>query len=442
MCPRRQASDLPVFIIHSRRCYSRFTCLVHSECVRQVRCWNGENENLRLAYTAPDQRRRGLQQRLAWFDRDRSLVRHYSAAASIHSHTNQSHESLAFIERILNAHPLLRSFLRQQRATAHQRSALEIDFQRAYWTPPLTPRAAFELEKDQIELRLGLEAMVSLSDHDSIEAPLLLRIARPETPVSLEWTVPFQTSTFHLGVHHLPPARAQRWMSELAACTQQPSTARVCDTLRALAAEPDVLLIFNHPLWNLHGTPPAEFAQNVEDFLALNNATLHAFELNGMRRWEENARTVELAERWRQIVVSGGDRHGCEPNANVNLTRARCFAEWVREIRVERRSTVLFMPQYNDSFVARCYQTFLDAVRYTPQQGAGATQWDQRTFHPDRDGQMRPLSELWRAVPPVLQTILGLARLAETTSLLTALRVVGGRSVPSPRPERLERSIG
>jgi len=71
-----------------------------------------------------------------------------------------------------------------------------------------------------------------------------------ETPVSLEWTVPFQTSKFTSACNNLPGARA-RVMDELAACTARPSTQRVCDLLRTLHAIPDVLLILNHPLWNL-----------------------------------------------------------------------------------------------------------------------------------------------------------------------------------------------
>ena len=183
------------------------------------------------------------------------------------------------------------------------------------------------------------------------------------------------------------------------ACTAQPSTERVCDLLSALHAIPEVLVVFNHPLWNLYGHPAAEFARNLEDFLALNNGHLHAFELNGLRRWEENRRVAELAARWQQIVVSGGDRHGCEPNANLNLTNATSFDEWVQELRRERKSQVLFMPQYDDSRVARFYQIFLDAVAEYPDHSDGASRWEQRTYHPGRDGSVQPLSALWTKRP-------------------------------------------
>ena len=369
-----------------------------------------------------------MQSTIAWFDRDQTLIRQFKTGVSIHSHTSRSKESLEFVGRLLESHSLLRTFVHVQKGAA-SRSGLQLDFARGYWTPPLCPRSAFEVEKNQIEQKLNMQALVSLSDHDCIEAPLLLRVipAMHEIPVSLEWTVPFRTAKFHIGVHNLPATKAQKLMCELKACTAAPSTERVCDMLRTLHAIPDVLLVFNHPLWNLYANPPAEFAQSLEDFLALNNGHLHAFELNGLRRWEENLRVAQFAQRWKQILISGGDRHGCEPNANLNLTHSTSFAELVYELRVERRSQLLFMPQYDHSLVARWYQTFLDAICDYPDHSDGTWRWDQRTYHPGRDGEVQPLSQLWSRIPGFLESILNVARLAESTRLLNTLRIHLGR---------------
>lgn len=368
-----------------------------------------------------------MQTKEAWFDKDQPLIRQFRTGVSIHSHTSRSKEGLDFVERIFESHPLLRMFMRVHENAASKRG-WPIDFSRGYWNPPLCPRSAYEVEKNQIEQTLGMQALVSLSDHDCIEAPLLLRVvpALHQTPVSLEWTVPFQTAKFHLGVHNLPGARAQQWMDELKACTAEPSTERICDLLSTLHAIPEVLVVFNHPLWNLYANPAADFARDIEDFLALNNAHLHAFEVNGLRSMEENRHVVYLAGRWQQILVSGGDRHGCEPNANLNLTNAASFDEWVQELRRERRSQVLFMPQYRDSRVARFYQTFLDATANYPDHSDGASRWDQRTYHPNREGFLQPLSLLWARVPGFLQAILDVARLPETTHLLSKFRTSSG----------------
>ncbi len=184
----------------------------------------------------------------------------YRTGVSIHSHTNRSKENLEFVERVLESHPLCRAFLHGQRNKAG-RSGVAMQLSRGYWTPPLCPRSAYELEKNQIEQRLDMRALVSLSDHDGIEAPLLLQVVKGiAPPISVEWTVPFQSAKFHLGVHNLPAERAQEWMDELLACTAAATTERVCDLLNTLHAMPGVLLVFNHPLWNLYRLPEATFA--------------------------------------------------------------------------------------------------------------------------------------------------------------------------------------
>jgi len=214
---------------------------------------------------------------LTWYEEDRSSLREYTTGVSIHGHTSRSRESLGFVKQLFESNALLRAFIQFQNRIAEKRASMKIDLANAYWTPPLCPRTAYELEKGQIEQKLGLRALVSLSDHDSIEAPQLLRVSMSDMPISLEWTGPFRTAKFHLGIHNLPAERAQQWMNDLAAVTRSKSEEQVTEILGALHAEPDVLLVFNHPLWNLHRIPAAEFNQCLEDFLAANNQFLHAF---------------------------------------------------------------------------------------------------------------------------------------------------------------------
>ena len=60
---------------------------------------------------------------------------------------------------------------------------------------------------------------------------------------------------------------------------------------------------------------------------------MHALEINGFRTWEENRLTIELAREIGLPVVSGGDRHGCQPNTLLNISQSRSFEELVAEIR-------------------------------------------------------------------------------------------------------------
>ena len=117
----------------------------------------------------------------------------------------------------------------------------------------MTPKLAFDLESGQIE-KLELHSMVSITDHDTIAAPMLLRTipSARRIPVSVEWSVPYGgVQDFHLGVHNLPSGRAKEWMRTLADYTASPKEERLKEILVALNDEPDVLLVFNHPLWDL-----------------------------------------------------------------------------------------------------------------------------------------------------------------------------------------------
>jgi hypothetical protein len=84
-------------------------------------------------------------------------------------------------------------------------------------------------------------------------------------------------------------------------------------------------------------------------------------------------------------VISGGDRHCTEPNANVNLTNAATFAEFVEEIRKERVSRVLFMPQYRESTACRYIEFIAQAVATYPE-FAGRERWVDRVFKDSDDG--------------------------------------------------------
>lgn len=131
--------------------------------------------------------------------------RGYRTGVSLHSHTQCSKEKLHFVPAFAQ-----RWFLLQRAMDRMCRnSEIPVDFSRAYWTPPLTPKQVFDSERDQIENVLGLSSLVSLTDHDSIEAPRLLRQSQEtaEVPFSFEWSVPYGETIFHLGIHNLPSNR-------------------------------------------------------------------------------------------------------------------------------------------------------------------------------------------------------------------------------------------
>lgn len=324
-----------------------------------------------------------------------------------------------------------------------RRSQIPVDFSRAYWTPPLTPELAYETEKDQIEGVLGRKAIVSLTDHDNIEAPLCLR-ALPETvqtPISLEWSVPFAGTVFHLGVHNLPGAHAQSIVNDLAAYTQRPSHQQLRELLALLDGIADVLVVFNHPLWTQACVGVKRGSDDLERFLSCAGQFLHAFEINATRSRKENNRVRELAERWHRPLVSGGDRHGCAASGALNLTQAETFSEFVSEIRQDQHSHVLLMPQYTEPVSVRTTRTLLDVIRNYPEFPLGSQRWDDRIFHPDANGGPdRPISALWKSPPAYVEKILSCIRMLENAAVQRAVERVF-RSAVSEAPAELSAEV-
>jgi hypothetical protein len=329
----------------------------------------------------------------AW--RNPEVTKNFRSGISLHSHTSQSRETLKFLSVFGSRYTFMRHMMDRLEQRARANHGMQVDYGRSYWTPPAYPRLAFDLESEQIE-RHGLAPMVSLTDHDSIQACLALQDDPGATvPISFEWTVPFGREAFHIGVHNLPRVRSSEWMQIFASFTHHPSEGQLRAVLAALHAEPEVLIVFNHPMWDLYSVGADLHVHLVNEFLRANQEWIHAIELNGLRNWVENRQALRLAEKWGIVPISGGDRHGLEPNANINLTNAQCFTEFIREVRDEKTSRILFMKQYAQPLKHRILQSAIDAVSHYPEFPAGMQRWDERVYHPDARGVVQPLSALW-----------------------------------------------
>ena len=368
---------------------------------------------------------------ISYLWRDKKTSQGFRTGVSLHSHTNQSHETLDFLANLGNQYPMIRPLLTRLEQRSERMHGVRVNYAASYWTPPMTPKLAFDLETRQIE-KLDLKPMVSITDHDTINAPMLLRTvpSARQIPVSVEWTAPYGEQSFHLGVHNLPSAKANEWMATLADYTATPNDTRLTEILRALDEEPNVLVVFNHPLWDLYliGKQRHEFLVN--QFLLVNGNFLHALELNGLRNWDENRAVRRLADQWNMLLISGGDRHGVEPNANLNLSNASSFTEFVHEIRREKKSDMLFMPQYAEPWKHRLLKSTIDAIRHYPEFPLGSRTWDERVYHPDLNGVIRPLSELWPNgyAPHAMSWLLGMVQLLGAAPLSGGLRLAWSES--------------
>ena len=350
----------------------------------------------------------------------------FTTGVSLHGHTFYSVESLDFIDRVTARVPVLSALVRKEKAKYRNATGCDLDLQSAWWTPPLSPRQAWDLERDQIERQLGMNALVSLSDHDNIDACWPLRVLEETRacPVSIEWTVPFRETFFHVGVHNLPADNALAMTRAMNEFTAAPEEARISPILEWLGASRGVLIILNHPLWDESHIGEAKHIALLGDFLTLFAPFLHALELNGLRPWRENMQAMQVGERFGLPVVSGGDRHGREPNACVNLTHASTFSEFAVEVRTGQVSHIVFFPRYREPLKMRVLENLIDILEDDPHHALGWTDWRNRVFYRNEEGTVRSLHEIWGGkVPAIVAHFIAVKRFLRNGTVQSALRV-------------------
>ena len=319
------------------------------------------------------------------------------AAVSLHGHSECSRENLQFLPGIARRIPLVatlfeRSLVRYERA--HHRP---LDFSEAYWRPPLAPAEVVASEREQIQRRFECEALVSLTDHDTLEGPRALRAnGNLDTPLSVEWSVPIGQAVFHLGVHNISPRFADDVERALAAYTSGAS-GDLAALLDWLCESPTTFIVLNHPYWDLGGIGPLLHESALLAFLRAHRSRIHALELNGYRTWAENRRVLPLAEGFNLPIVGGGDRHGDVPNTIVNLTEATCFAGFAEELRAGRATSCVVLPEYEQPFNARVLQTAAGVLKNRPDHHGGRCKWSDRVFI-TVDGVERSLESMWTGV--------------------------------------------
>jgi len=303
-------------------------------------------------------------------------ARSFSTGVSLHSHTLHSRETLSFLGR----HKRIRA-----------KDGRRLDLSRVWWTPPLGPYEAWLIERNQIEQHFGLSALVSLTDHDDIEAPLKLRVLGEcrHVPVSVEWTVPYGPTFFHLGIHNIHERTARSIFADMQSFT-------AASMLPMLAADPATLIVFNHPAWDEQGIGKAEHLMLATQFLRAHGEFIHAVELNGFRPWNENRTAWQIAQAMGKPIVAGGDRHALEPNTLLDLTNAGSFPEFAEQVR-NGRSDVLVTTQYREPLRLRILQSVQDVLQECETHAYGWRQWHDRVFYQGDDGTVRSLLTL---LPP------------------------------------------
>ncbi|MGI8640579.1 MAG: PHP domain-containing protein [Pyrinomonadaceae bacterium] len=346
------------------------------------------------------------QTRLHILHQAKDLSKEAKTGVSLHCHTEYSKEMLDFVPHYADKLPIISYFWNKEREKYLKREGKNPDFSTGYWSPPLTPQEVYNIEKSQIN-EVGLDAITSITDHDSIDANLQIceKTANQQAPISLEWTVPFEYGFFHVGVHNLPKERAVELIQTLLDFTfnkENHSSENLREMFSMLNALPEVLVVLNHPIWDIEMVGKERHAILLKNFLKEHGRWIHALEINGFRSWSENKTVIEMAEALGYPLVTGGDRHGCKPNTVINLTDSKTFAEFVEEIRVGKRSEVVLMPEYKQPLHSRQLQSFSEILRNYPEFPEGRQKWFDRVFFDIGDGGgVRQLSIHWKRGGPV-----------------------------------------
>jgi hypothetical protein len=313
---------------------------------------------------------------------NKPLPNNLRSGVSLHSHTMFSEESLEMIPRYASKIPCLSRAVQWHNAGYSTKAGRKLDFSRAFWTPPLSPRQAYRLEEKQIQRQFQLPALVSLTDHDNMRAVGLLRVLNRlrHTPASIEWTVPFGPTFFHLGIHNISSGDFRSLEAEMNSFTANPDPAALAALLARLNADPELLIVLNHPFWDENGIGATMHMEVLGRFLERHCRAIHALEVNGLRSWNENKEVIGLSRSLGLPIVSGGDRHGREPNAILNVSASTSFSGFVEEVRYRGSSHVVFMPQYREPLKARVLRAVLDVVRDYPENIEGRRLWTDRIF--------------------------------------------------------------
>jgi predicted metal-dependent phosphoesterase TrpH len=267
--------------------------------------------------------------------------REFSHAVSIHNHSCHSVENLSFLNQIVKL-----GFMRPLAGILQRAFGLEgiagVNYGDIIYNPPYTPEDVYEMES-QAAAQLGFNGVhLAITDHDEFAGNVVLMRQRPDLDgriaIGEEVSMWYKGHLFHLGVSGLPA----EGIDETHRRIQDAARAQRHDELFEILAASGCLVVLNHPLVSWR---PGAGNIPLTDLLTRYGWAIHAFEVNGMRRREENDRVLEVAREWRKPVVGGGDGHLLVASSMICVSRAASFTEFIAEVK-DGRSVPLVRREY------------------------------------------------------------------------------------------------
>ena len=267
--------------------------------------------------------------------------REFGYAVSIHNHSCHSVENLSALNQVVKL-----AFMRPLSGILQRAFGLGgiagLNYKDIVYNPPYEPEEVYAMES-AAAAAFGFQGVhMTITDHDEFAGSLALLRGRPDlngrVAIGEEVSMWYQGHLFHLGVSGLPESGIDETHSRI----QSAARAQRHDELFEVLAASGCLVVLNHPLvfW---GKGPERIPAT--DLLTRYGWAIHALEVNGMRRREENDRVLELARQWRKPVVGGGDSHLLVASSVISLSQAATFNDFIAEVK-DGRSVPFVMPEY------------------------------------------------------------------------------------------------
>src|ERR1700677_2380344 len=99
---------------------------------------------------------------ISYLWREPEAAKGFRTGVSLHSHTNQSKETLDFISELSKDWSVVPLVMLWAERRCERPTGINPHYARRYWTPPLPPSLPFDLERRQIEEKLHLPGLVSI----------------------------------------------------------------------------------------------------------------------------------------------------------------------------------------------------------------------------------------------------------------------------------------
>jgi len=240
--------------------------------------------------------------------------REFGYAVSLHNHSCHSVEKLAALNQVVKL-----GFMRPLSGILQNSFGLggvsDLNYAEITFNPPYTPEEVYQMEA-AAAAHWGFNGVhLAITDHDEFAGSLALLRGRPDLngriALSEELSLWYQGHLFHLGVSGLPESGIDDTHARIQAAARAGRYDELFETLAASGC----LVVLNHPLifW---GRGPETIP--ITDLLTRYGWAIHALEVNGMRRREENDR---------------GDSHLLVASSVISLSRAATYKDFVAEVK-------------------------------------------------------------------------------------------------------------